>query len=159
MNRIRFEGLTPALLQQVAKECRGSAGPSGLDSDAWRRLCSSFKGASTAVCQALAGFARLLATQSLHAEALAPFLSCRLIALDKRPGVRPIGVCEVVRRVVAKAVLRVIGDDVEEACGFLQKGSGCPAGLEAAVHAMQQIYEEESSEGFLLVDAKTPLTV
>ena len=58
------------------------------------------------------------------------------------------------RRVVAKAVLRVIGEDVEEACGFLQKGSGCPADLEAAVRAMQQIYEEESTEGILLVDAK-----
>ena len=57
VNTIRFEGFTPALLQQVAKECRGSTGPSGLDSDAWRRLCSSCKGASTAICQALACFA------------------------------------------------------------------------------------------------------
>ena len=39
---------------------------------------------------------------------LSAFISCRLIALDKRPGVRPIGVGETVRRIIAKAVLSVI---------------------------------------------------
>ena len=154
VNEIQFEALTPALVQKVAKQCQGSAGPSGLDSDAWRRLVTSFKGASSTLCQALADLTRLIAMRSLKAEALTPFLACRLIALNKNPGVRPIGVCEVVRRIAAKAILRVIGDDIEEACGFLQKCSGCPAGLEAAVHAMQQMYEEESTEGILLVDAK-----
>ena len=153
VNNIRFEALTPALVQKVAKQCRGSAGPSGLDSDAWRRLCLSFKGPSSAMCNALAGFARLLATQTLDDESLVPFLSCRLIALDKRPGVRPIGVCEVIRRIIAKAILRVVGHDVEEACGYLQKCSGCPAGLQAAVHAVQQMYGQQETEGLLLVDA------
>ena len=51
-------------------------------------------------------------------------------------------------------MLKVAGRDVEEACGHLQKCSGCPAGLEAAVHAMQQIFQEEDTEGILLVDAK-----
>ena len=32
-------------------------------------------------------------------------MSCRLIALGKNPGVRPIGVGEVVRHIIAKAVL------------------------------------------------------
>ena len=64
-----------------------------------------------------------------------------------------------VRPIVLKAILRVVGDDIEEACGFLQKCSGCPAGLEAAVHAMQQIYEDESTEGILSVDAKTHSSV
>ena len=81
-------------------------------------------------------------------------MSCRLIALDKRPGVRPIGVCEVAHRIVAKTILKVVGNDIEDACGYLQKCSGLPAGLEAAVHAMQQMYEDNSSEGVLLVDAK-----
>ena len=153
-NKIRFEAITPDLVRKVSRQCQGSAGPSGVDSDTWRRLCSSFKGASSSFCQAVASFARLIATESLSAGALSAFLSCRLIALDKRPGVRPIGVCEVLRRLVAKVVLKVVGDDVEKACGFLQKCSGCPAGLEAAVHAMHEMYRDESTEGILQVDAR-----
>ena len=149
-----FESLTPALLKNIALHSEGSAGPSGLNAVAWRRICSSHKGASVRMCQALSGFAKLLATRALDAAALVPFLSCRLIALDKKPGVRPIGVCEVPRRIVAKAILSVVKSDVTQACGFLQKCSGTPAGIEAAIHAMRQIYEDESTEGILLVDAR-----
>ena len=67
------------------------------------------------MCQAMADFARLIATQSFEEGSLAPFLACQLIALDQSPGVRPIGVCEVFRRIVAKAILKVVGGDVEEA--------------------------------------------
>ena len=154
VNNIRYEEITAALLQKIARQCRGSAGPSGLNAEFWRRICSSYKGASSSMCQALSNFARLLATQLLEPSALVPFLSCRLIALDKRPGVRPIGVCEVIRRITSKAILKVVGHDVEEACGYLQKCSGSPAGLEAAIHAMQNIYEDDSTEGILMVDAR-----
>ena len=102
------------------------------------------------MCQALANFARLLATQVLEPESFTPFLSCQLIALNKRPGVRPIGVCKVTRRIVAKA----IRDDIEEKCGYLEKCSGFPAGLGAAIHAMQEIQSDKSTEGILLVDAR-----
>ena len=66
----------------------------------------------------------------------------------------PLGVCEVARRIVAKAILRVVGKDIEEACGYVQKCSGLPAGLEAAVHAVQQLYDDDDTEGIWLVDAK-----
>ena len=51
---------------------------------------------------------------------LSPILACRLIALDKCPGVRPIGVGETVRRIIAKAILSVVKDDVLQAAGSLQ---------------------------------------
>ena len=82
------------------------------------------------------------------------FLPCWLIALNKNLGVRPIGVCEVVRHIVTKAILRVVGNDVEEACGYVQKCSGLPAGIAAAVRAMQLLYDDDDTEGILLVDAK-----
>ena len=46
--------------------------------------------------------------------------NCHLIALNKCPGVHPIGVGEVVRRIIAKAVLSIVKLDVLEAAGSLQ---------------------------------------
>ena len=61
---------------------------------------------------------------------------------------------EVLRRILAKSILRVTSDDVMEACGFLIKCSGLPAEIEAAVHAMKRLYEDATTEGVILVDAK-----
>ena len=84
---------------------------------------------------------------------IGPFLACRLIALDKRPGVRPIGICEVVRRITSKAILFVIKGDIQEAAGSCQLCGGEIAGIEAAVHAVRQLFNNENTEALLLVDA------
>ena len=153
-NDIMFASLTPGLLRKVATHAEGSAGPSGLDSACWRRMCSSYKGASSRLCEAIAELARLLATRTLPVDSLVPFLACRLIVSDKNPGVQPIGVGEVLRRIVAKAILQVAAPDILKACGPLQKCAGSPAGIEAAVHAMQLIFEDPSTECILFVDAR-----
>ena len=71
--------------------------PSGVDAYAWRRFCSSFKSASADLCNALAGVARRLCTARVDPEGLSGFVACRLVPLV--PGVRPIGVGEVPRRI------------------------------------------------------------
>ena len=48
------------------------------------------------------------------------YLACRLVPLDKRPGVRPIGIGEVIRRVCGKAFMKVVQKDVEEVAGAIQ---------------------------------------
>ena len=86
VNPIRFEALTPKLMERIALQCTGSAGPLGLDADTWRRLCTTFKGASTNMCRSLANMARLISTEVVDSVAIEPFIACRLIALDKQPG-------------------------------------------------------------------------
>ena len=150
---IVFERITGELIQQAAIKTQGAAGPSGIDAYAWRRFCSSFKGASTDLCNALAGVARRLCTSVVHPESISAFVACRLIPLDKNPGVRPIGIGEVPRRIVAKSILKVIGNDIQAAAGPLQACAGHEAGCEAAIHAMKEIQSLQETEVILLVDA------
>jgi len=44
--------------------------------------------------------------------------------LDKKPGVRPIGIGDVPRRILAKAILYIIGNDIQLAAGALQTCAG-----------------------------------
>ena len=84
---------------------------------------------------------------------LSPFLACRLIALDKNPGVRPIGVGETARRIIAKAILFVTRGDIQDAAGSLQLCAGQIAGAEAAVHATRESFLDDNTEAVLLIDA------
>ena len=102
-NPIIFESLNADSIQRAAMHTHGSAGPSGLDSFAWRRLCSSFGVVSHDLCSALAAVGRRLCSSLVNPESISAFVACRLIPLDKCPGVRPIGVGEVPRRIIAKA--------------------------------------------------------
>ena len=105
---ILFDQLTGDLIKRAPLCTHGAAGPSGVDAYAWRRLCSSFGSASVASCNSLAAVACHLCIHDVDSTELMAFVACRLIPLDKKPGVRPIGVGDVPRRIIAKAVLYVI---------------------------------------------------
>ena len=148
-----FDSIIGKTIRSAALRTSGAAGPSGIDAQGWRRLCSSFKNASDDLCHSLALLTRRLCRDFVDPEGLSPLMSCRLIALDKNPGVRPIGICEVVRRIIAKAILSVTNGDIQDAAGSLQLCAGQKAGTEAAVHAMNQAFKDPDREAILLVDA------
>ena len=148
-----FDQIDASSIRSAALSTSGAAGPSGLDAYCWRGLCASFHSASRDLCHALAHFARRLCTTLVDPRGLSSFLACRLIALDKCPGVRPIGVCETVRRIVAKAILSVTKHDIQEAAGTRQLCGGQVAGIEAAVHSVLGNFRAEGVEAVLLVDA------
>ena len=129
------------------------AGPSGVDAYEWRRLCTAFKGASTDLCHSLALMAQRLCTSYVDPKCVSPLLACRLIALDKSPGVRPIGIGDTARRIIAKAVLFVARPDVQDISGCLQLCGGQISGIEAAVHAVRTAFESDENEAVLLADA------
>ena len=105
---IVFEEIDGICVRHAALRTGSAAGPSGLDAAAWHRMCTSFQRNSDDLCEAVASVARRLCTCFVDPSGLTAFVACRLIALDKCPGVRPIGVGETARRVIAKAVLSVI---------------------------------------------------
>ena len=88
---------------------------------------------------------------------MSPLLACRLIALDKHPGVRPIGIGDTARRIIAKAALFTIRPDVQAATGCIQLCGGQISGIEAAVHAVRSAFALDENEAVLLVDASNAL--
>lgn len=150
---IVFEKLTAATIRSASLRCQGAAGPSGLDASAWKRLCSLYHGASKELCSTIAAVAKRLCTSHIKSSTLKPFVACRLVPLAKNPGVRPIGICETLRRIIGKAVMAVLGHDIQLIAGSDQLCAGQKSGCEAAVHAMHQQLENEDVEGLLFVDA------
>jgi hypothetical protein len=98
--------------------------------------------------------ARKICSTYVDPEPLKPLNACRLVALDKCPGVRPIGIGEVPRRIIAKAILSVVSEDIQQVAGVLQCCAGQKGGCEAAIHAMQSMASKEETEGVLLIDAE-----
>jgi hypothetical protein len=122
------------------RKSKGSGGPSGVDANGFKRIlaCKSFKHSSVALCDALATLARNLCTEYVDPSSIEALVASRLIPLDKGGGgVRPIGVGEVVRRVISKSVMKVVKPDVMSASGSLQLCAGQPSGSEAAIQGPQ----------------------
>ena len=150
---IIFESIDGEAIRRAALHTEGFAGPSGIDAAGWRRMCTSFRKASSDLCNSISSVAKRISSEYLDPSILSSYTACRLIALSKNPGVRPIGVAEVLRRIISKAVLPVIGQDIKEAAGGVQLCVGQVLGCEAGVHAMWGIFNNEETEAILLVDA------
>ena len=69
-------------------------------------------------------------------------MSSRLVALDKKPGVRPIAIGEVLRRILCKVVASITRSDVEVLCGSDQLCSGVGAGIEDDIHCFRESFDE-----------------
>ena len=91
---ILFEFISPELICSTALTMGGSSGPSRLDAVAWTCLCTSFCSSSNHLCAALSSLGWHLCTEYIDPVSLYRLLSSHLIALDKNPEVRPIGVKE-----------------------------------------------------------------
>ena len=150
---ILFETINGHAIKSAALRVKGAAGPSGLDSCAWRRMCTAFKKTSDQLCNAIASVAKRICTSYVDPNDIDAYTACRLIAINKNPGVRPIGVGEVLHRIIGKAVLDAIRPDILDVTGTLQLCTGQMAGSEAAVHTINTLFSDESSDAALLINA------
>ena len=150
-----YDLIDEEMIYNSASKTKGSAWPSGMDSELYRRiLCSkNFKTEGKILREEIAVSTRNLLKKSYHPSLLEAFAACRLIPLDKNPGIRPIGAGEVLRRILGKTVSGFLKEEIKEAAGPLQVCADHNAGVEAAIHAMSQVFEEEGTDGILLIDA------
>ena len=160
-NPVIYEQLTAEVIERTSKDLSGSGGPTLVNTDAWKYfLCSrSYGRQSFNLAEAVSNLARRLCTERIHPDCLEEYIAGRLIPLDKgadkfgNPGVRPIGIGEVLRRIVAKSVTTILKTDIQTAGGCLQTCTGIRAGIEAAIHATSEAWHKHSTEGLLQVDA------
>ena len=112
---------------------------------------------SLALRDNVAVFAAWLANDTVPWPAYRALMANRLVALDKCPGVRLVGIGEAWRRLLAKCVIAIAGREAKVACGTAQLCAGLEAGIEGAAHAIDTLWrqhEDDEEWGFLLVDAR-----
>ena len=156
-----FTNINEKSIANAALKTRGAAGPSGLDADGWKRILVSknFGTIGKDLRTAIAKMTQTLCTQTLstspeRSSSIDAYTANRLIPLLKAPsGIRPIGIGEVLRRIIGKAVITNIKPDLMESAGCLQLCAGQKAGCEAAAHAMRDIFDEEETDAVLFIDA------
>ena len=139
-----------------ARKIQGGAGPGGCDSCHWHDVLLRYGAHSARLQDADAALTRRLANTVLPWNDIRALVSNRLIALDKCPGVRPIGVGETLRRIIGKAICSATRGDIEMLCGADQLCGGVRSGIEGAIHAMNKMYSQHCTSddwGVLLVDA------
>ena len=155
VEEVIFENIDAIAIQKSAKHVNGAAGPSGADAHQWQRLlCSKqFKRKPSGLSAALAEFARKLNTEQVHPLYLRAFVANRLVPLDKKPGVRPIGIGEITRRIISNATMVLLKPEIVDSTAPLQTCAGLPGGIEASIHAMRSMFNSPECEAVLMVDA------
>jgi hypothetical protein len=104
----------------------------------------------------LADFTEWMGNDFLPWAAYVALMAGRLLALDKCPGIRPVGIGETWRQAIAKCIFKVAGKEAKETCGIDQLCAGLESGIEGGIHAMSHMWEQHKMEedwGFLLIDA------
>ena len=151
-----FDDINGDLVRKIAMKMKGAAGPSCFDSEDWKTILTSrqFGTSCGNLCDAVAEVAKVLCTEDRTGnDGMSAFIACRLIPLDKDPGLRPIGIGEVLRRIVGKVVVHVLKGELVESAAELQMCVGQAGGCEAGVHAMREIFQEDDTHGIIQVDA------
>ena len=152
-----YQQINGEMVRDAALRTKGSGGPSGVDANGSGEFLHQSHSRNldwrTDLCIAIAAMTRRLCTECIDPRGIEAVLANRLVPLDKGEGaVRPIGVGEVIRRIVGKCVLHVTKLDVIDD-GSLPVCAGHKSGSEAAIHAMRSIFDVDETDAVLLIDA------
>ena len=114
----------------IASKLSGAEGALGAEAIELQNWLLCFGCASEELRVDIVSLADWMANSSPPWAAYCTLMACRLVALDKRPGVHPVGIGETLRRALDKLVVRAAGDQAKTACGNLQLCAGLEAGIE-----------------------------
>ena len=130
----------------------GSHDPSGLDACEWRMIFTSFNQTSIELCKTIAKLFYTIASEVLPHENITAHNWCRLIPLDKNPGVRTIGIGEVLRGIIGKTITQKL--DLENLGKKIQICLGLKCGIEYAIRSLRLEFEKPETDAILFIDAE-----
>ena len=92
-----FDNITEDVIKTAARMTKGAAGPSKLDADQYKNILvnNKYKHEGKELREQIAILAKKLATTIIDPNTIDSLICCNLIPLDKNPGIRPIGVGEI----------------------------------------------------------------
>ena len=125
------------MIQKTAIRTKGVAGLSKFDADNWRRILGS----------------NVLGNHSLELQRSLARITEKLCFKKLGCHERPIGIGEVLRGIIGKAVMPVVKKEVVQAAGSIQVCAGQVTGVESAVHNMVDLLESDNSAPILQADA------
>jgi hypothetical protein len=94
LHPVFFAPIDGDLIKKNALRTSGGAGVSQQEDALWHKMISGHKDTSATLANALASVARRLVTEFVDPAGLEALLANRGIAIDKCPGLRPVGVGE-----------------------------------------------------------------
>ena len=107
-----FDQINAQKIRKAAMTTNSTLGTSGLDAYEWRPMLTHFGQHSVEISKTLAKIAQKISTEILSHELLEPYNVCPLIPLDKDPGVRPIGIGEVIRRIICRTTTKSLKSEL-----------------------------------------------
>ena len=152
--------ITGTHILSIAHQLQSGAGPGGCDASHWRDVLLRHGTSSARLHDSVAGLC-CLCNSIVPWDGIRALVASRLIALDKCPGVRPIEIGETLCRIIEKAVCLTTRIDAALVCGSDQLCAGLQAGIEGAIHGMNELFSTHQDQGtgwgVLLVDAANAL--
>ena len=137
-------------IRRATLKTSGGHGPSGVDALEWRRYLTAFGSRSESLCRTVAKIGVRLATEEQGPTSLQACNACQLIPLGKCPGVLPIGVGEVLRRIIGRTIVSWIQTDLKQLGGNQQLCMGQLCGIEHAIYSLRANFDE--NEAVPLID-------
>ena len=93
-------------------------------------------------------FAQNIATKVTDPNCLEAYTANRLIPLDKNPGIRPIEIGEVLRRIVGKAIALDLKIDFKEAAGLSKYAQAIKLGQRLQYMPCKLSFKRKTPRGF-----------
>ncbi len=129
-------------IESRSSKLHGAAGPSGVDAIMLKAWLTRHGAASDALRVEMAEWASWLGCSNPEYAKIRALNHVRLLAVDKEPGVRPLGCGEIWMRLISGTILDQCKERARDACNNVQLCAGLQAGIEGATHAMLDVFPE-----------------